>query len=274
MHRFIPLLALFSLLLAACGDDVDTVADEGSGDSGGSRPSVAGDWILHGLTVDGAPIAIPDGDIEMTIEAGEIRGNLGCNSFFGEIDAVDDGTLTVGGLGQTEMACEEQSRMAFESMYGQALGAATAWAVDSNGLTLSGATVEIVYSQAPPPVHQPLEGTVWNFDSIYDGQAASNRSDMAGVTLVIQDGEVVFRATPACVEPLSFGANYQGDREGPFSTTADEAGNDLDCGDADEIITLAYRNLQVSTGFMIDENRLTFIGEAGETVGFSATPAE
>jgi heat shock protein HslJ len=273
MHRFVSLLALFALLLAACGDDVDTVTDEGSGDTGGTRPSVAGDWILHGLTVDGAPIAIPDGDIEMTIEAGEIRGNLGCNSFFGEIDAADDGTLTVGGLGQTEMACEEQSRMEFESMYGRALGAATAWAVDPDGLTLSGATVEIVYSQAPPPVHQPLEGTVWNFDSIYEGtgpeRAVVNRSDMAGVTLLIENDEATI-VGPECAG-TSMGVTFDDGRDGAFAGIGEFV---VDTSAACEVVGLAADGLAASTGFMINENRLTFIGEAGETVGFSATPAE
>ena len=139
----IALVLLLLLFAAACGDDDDVTDPDDPGDS---PSSIAGDWILQGLEVDGTAVALPDGELEMTIEPGVIRGNLGCNTFSGEIDAADDGSLTVRGLAQTERACEEQSRMEFEAIYGRALGAATAWDIDSSGLTLSSASVVIVYS--------------------------------------------------------------------------------------------------------------------------------
>ena len=149
MRRILTLVAHLvaaALLASACGDDTDTVtADEP--DDPGTRPSIAGEWVLQSLAVDGVAVTLPDGELEITIELGEIRGNLGCNSFFGAIDVADDGTLTVGGLGQTEMACEDQSRMEFEFTYGQALSSATEWAVSPTALTLRGPTVDIVYTQ-------------------------------------------------------------------------------------------------------------------------------
>lgn len=270
MRRILALTILIVLVAAACGDDADTETTDDLGNDPGTRPSVAGDWVLGSLTVDGTEMPLPEDDLEITIELGEIRGNLGCNSFFGEIDAADDGTLTLGAIGRTEMACLEDGRMDFETAYGQALGSVTTWAVDPTGMTFSGDTVEIRYEQAPPPVHQPLEGTVWHFDTIYSGdgadRAATNRADMEGVTLVIENGEAEILA-PGCavVAAVEHGEGF----EGPFETGGDIA---MDTGPACEIVGEAVEGLVASTGFMIDENRLTFIGEAGETVGFSARP--
>lgn len=271
MHRLLALAVLFVLVASGCGDDGETAtSDDPSGDSG-TRPSVAGDWVLRSLTVDGTAVSLPDGELEITIQLGEISGNLGCNSFFGEIDAADDGTLTLGAIGQTEMACLDDGRMEFEAAYGQALGSVTAWAVDPAGMTLSGDTVEIRYEQAPPPVHQPLEGTVWHFDTIYSGEgvdrAAENRAGMEGVTLVIERGESVL-AGPDCAGTVST-VEYADGRDGAFEVTSAGA---IDTSPACEIVAIASAGITESTGFMIDENRLTFIGAAGETVGFSARP--
>ena len=190
MRRLLALAVVFVIVVSGCGDSDDT----GGGSDGDSptRTSVAGDWVLTALVVDGASFGLPDDELEITIEAGQISGSLGCNSFFGEIDAADDGSLVLGGLGQTEMACVDDGRMDFEFTYGNALSSATAWAVTPAGLTLSGGAVEVRYEQAPPPVHQSLLGTVWHFDTIYEGSgpdgSASNRADMDGVTLVIGAG--------------------------------------------------------------------------------------
>ncbi|MEZ5245394.1 MAG: META domain-containing protein [Acidimicrobiales bacterium] len=270
MRRLLALAVLCLVVAAACGDEVDSVTTDDPGDDAGTRPSVAGDWILRSLTVDGTAVSLPDGELEITIQLGEMSGNLGCNSFFGEIDAADDGTLTLGAIGQTEMACLEDGRMEFEAAYGQALGSVTAWAVDPAGMTLSGDTVEIRYEQAPPPVHQRLEGTVWHFDTVYSGEgverAATNRADMEGVTLVIERGEAVL-AGPDCAAVST--VEYADGRDGAFEVTSAVA---IDTSPACEIVAIASAGITESTGFMIDENRLTFIGAVGETVGFSARP--
>lgn len=270
MRRSLAIALLFVLVAAACGDDADTqTSDDPGGDDPATRPSVAGDWVLTALTVDGVAVSLPDDALEMTIELGEIRGNLGCNSFFGEIDAADDGTLTIGAIGQTEMACLDDGRMELEGAYGRALGSVTAWTVDPNGMTLSGDDVEIRYEPAPAPVHQPLEGTVWHFDTIYEGEgvdrAATNRADMEGVTLVVADGEATLTG-PDCAGSVS-SVEFDDGRDGAFDVTSAGA---LDTEPACEVVGLAQSGIIDATGFMIDENRLTFIGEAGETVGFTA----
>jgi heat shock protein HslJ len=271
MRRLLAIAALFVLVASACGDDAETVTSDDTGDDAGTRPSVAGDWILRALSAEGTAVPLPDGELEITIELGEISGNLGCNSFFGEIDAADDGTLTIGAIGQTEMACLDDGRMEFESAYGQALSSVTAWAVDPAGLTFSGDMVEIRYEQAPPAVDLPLEGTVWNFDTIYSGEgvdrAAENRADMEGVTLLIVGSEATLTG-PDCAGTVSSVESADG-RDGAFEVTRQ---GDLNDEPACVIVGIASAALAASSGFMINGNRLTFIGDVGETVGFSAIP--
>lgn len=270
MRKIISFLLVLALFAAACGDDSTSVTGEEPGGNS-TRPSVAGDWILRSLTFDGDPIALPTGEIEMNITAGEITGTLGCNSFFGTIDAADDGAVVMGPIGQTEMACVEEGRMEFESTYGRALTSVTRWAVDPTGLALSSATAEIRYEPAPDPVHQPLQGTVWNFDTVYDGEganrAATHRADMDGVTLVIE-GTSVTVSHEGCVGTSS--VQFEGVREGPITRAAGDPVYDEDGGC--DVVALALDGILLSSGFMIDENRLTFIGVAGETVGFFAVP--
>ena len=272
--RTLPVILLFAiaLLAAACGSDAaDTETGAPPDDGGDTRPSVVGDWILETLTTNGVEVARPDDEIDMTIAGGEIRGNLGCNSFFGSIDVADDGSVVIGAIGQTEMACADQGRMEFEAAYGQALGSVTAWAVDLAGLTLSGAEVEIRYAQAPPAVNQPLQGTVWNFDTIYEGvgvdRAATNRADMDGVTLVIENSEATL-AGPGCAGTV-ISVEFDAGSEGEFRTGS---GGDLTTNAECGVVGEALAGLTDASGFMINENRLTFIGEAGETVGFFAEP--
>lgn len=271
MRRFLAILILLVLVAAACGDDADTETTDDPGTDSGTRPSVAGDWILTALTVDGETVALPDDELAMTIQLGEISGTLGCNSFFGQIDAADDGTLTVGAIGQTEMACTEPGRMELEGAYGRALSSVTAWTVDPAGMTFSGDTAEIRFEQAPPPVNQPLVGTVWHFDTVYSGEgvnrAAENRADMEGVTLVIADGEATL-GSPDCGGAV-FSVETADGRDGPFTVTSSIS---IDTSPVCEVVDIAGEGLAASSGFMINENRLTFIGLPGETVGFSARP--
>jgi hypothetical protein len=67
------------------------------------------------------------------------------------------------------------------------------------------------------------------------------------------------------------GVTFDDGRDGAFAGVGEFV---VDTSAACEVVGLAADGLAASTGFMINENRLTFIGEAGETVGFSATPAE
>lgn len=265
MRRLLVLLAVV-LLAASCGDDGEVLVTDDPQASGPSTvASVDGDWILTALIQDGVAATLPDNDLEMTIDRGELSW-FWCNTFSGSIAAADDGTVTIGELAQTEMACPE-----FESIYAQAISAASAWEAESGGLTLRSETAEIRYAQAPPPEHQPLVGTVWNFDTIYEGTdtdgVASHRSDMDGVTLVV-DGSQATVAGPGCSAP-SMLIDAAAGTGGSFAVTERA---DIPDSPVCEVVLLAVEGLTAADGFRIDENRLTFVAGDMETVGFLAAP--
>jgi heat shock protein HslJ len=264
------ILALI-LIVSACGDDNTDVGAENPDDKGdnvsdpATRPSVGGEWILVGLKVDGDDVTLVDSDLRIVVASGEVTGNLGCNSFFGSFAAADDGTLVVGGLGQTEMACE--GKMDFESVYGPALSSVTAWNVDPEGMTLAGDTAELRFEQAPAPVDLPLEATVWRFDTIFSGEGvnrvAENRADMDGVTLTINGSEATIVGLSCAGQTAA--VEFDGTNGGEFRTGAvSDSNTNPGCA----IVGTAMAGLIDATGYMIAESRLTFIGLPGETVGF------
>jgi heat shock protein HslJ len=139
-----PVIAAVALLLlvAACGGTSLT-----SGPS--ETPAVvdaAGEWQLVAGSVDGRTLLlIDDAPITFVVEGSGVSGRSGCNQYFGEFTLVD-GTLTLGGLGGTEMACDEPV-MSLESAYLGALAMVNAARMDGDALVLTGPAVELRFEQ-------------------------------------------------------------------------------------------------------------------------------
>ena len=286
------LLLAAGLTLAACGgnDDisVDTGADLPTDDSatpdadlaaGGSatRPWIGGEWELISLVADGADVPVPAGwDFGLSIAGPDsISGSIGCNSFNGTIEAPfdddsDGGPLTVGQIAATERACEI---LDFEGVYANALAAATRWDLSPpQGLVFSGDGVELVYTVAAPPAEVPLEGTLWNFDTIFDGEgvertASTPRTDKPGVTAEVAAGVVTLVAEDC--GPVEIRATYDADgSDGSFQPELDLSA--VTCDDPESNLLTAAKGVAEATGFQIFDGRLTFIGLTGETVSFIA----
>lgn len=112
------LLPLALLALAACGDDDDTETIPASGEretttteattttTVAASSSVVGDWTIDSLTTAGTATEAPDG---ATLGLSEERVNVatGCNTGMGDAE-IGDGTVTIGPLGTTMMACEPE----------------------------------------------------------------------------------------------------------------------------------------------------------------------
>ncbi|MEL7155165.1 MAG: hypothetical protein AAFN30_01045, partial [Actinomycetota bacterium] len=88
--------AALAVLTAACGSDADTTSaggptpgagdavDDGASTGGGTSISPLGRWLLTSLSVEGAPVDVPDEvSFDLEIEAGGIGGLAGCNQFGG-----------------------------------------------------------------------------------------------------------------------------------------------------------------------------------------------
>ncbi|MEM7141595.1 MAG: META domain-containing protein [Actinomycetota bacterium] len=275
MHKILPLLIPLFLVAAACGDDADTQTTDTTpptvvddtvppADPADTQPIAAdldGEWLLTGLTDADGAATLPDGELRMTIGEDGIQGDLGCNGFFGQASIGDDGAVAMGGIGSTEMACGDQARMTFEVIYGQVLSGITAWTLDGTTLTFTGEGTTLIYERFVP-VHLPLEGTVWGFDSLYEGDAVSNSADMDGVelTIAVSEASIVSAqcaGTSIAVEAVD--GELQIGARGPIDSSA-----------ACEIVSTAANGIAAADRYEIDENRLTFFTGDTPTVGFSA----
>jgi heat shock protein HslJ len=139
--RIAALAALF--VFAACGGaSVTTTPSE--------PPSVVdpnGEWQLIEGSVDGQTLTLPpDVPVTLVVEGSGVSGRSGCNQYFGEFTLVD-GRVTLGGLGGTEMACEEPI-MALEAAYLGGLAKIDSARMDGETLVLTGPAVELRFERA------------------------------------------------------------------------------------------------------------------------------
>jgi heat shock protein HslJ len=124
--QLFPLILLLAagLLLAACG-----------------RASTAdlevSHWVL--IEMNGAEV-IAEGEQELTLsfEDGQVSGYSGCNQFGGEYSAnMENGSLEIGPLTSTLMACMDDDLMAREGEYLGALQAAESYMQDGDILVIT-----------------------------------------------------------------------------------------------------------------------------------------
>jgi heat shock protein HslJ len=129
-NRWIVLLPLVALVLAACGDDggAETTPLEGT------------TWTL--VRVDGTD-AVPDATAQLTLEDGQASGSSGCNSFSGGY-TLDGDQISFGPLGATQMACEEPL-MTQEATVFAILGTSASYAIEGDELTISSPEGSLVY---------------------------------------------------------------------------------------------------------------------------------
>ncbi|HLQ18455.1 MAG TPA: META domain-containing protein, partial [Tabrizicola sp.] len=93
------------------------------------------DVIWVPLEIDG--VAVPEGvglALSVSFE-GKVEGTTGCNRFTGRAE-MDAGTLILGPLAVTEMACAEPEKMDREADWLKALGEVRGFVVSPEGLWL------------------------------------------------------------------------------------------------------------------------------------------
>lgn len=155
-------LATATLILAACGTTTTPAAPSG----GSVDDLVAVTWLLEDL--DGtAPVDGHAASVHFA-EDGAVHGSGGCNRFSGTYE-ISDGTLTIGELPTTMMACSDDV-MAVESAFLTALAGASGFAVDGETMTLTdeaGVTLGTFSAQS-----QELAGSQWAVTAYNDGTTA------------------------------------------------------------------------------------------------------
>ena len=166
MNRRRLLVLLFALVfcLAACGNDDDggqsSVDDELEGRT----------FLAEQVTEDGEERAlVTDTMLRIEFTSGEVRANAGCNHLSGPIESTDDGVLTVGGMGGTEMGCSAELH-AQDDWIIELFTSSPAWSLDDDRLVLTTDTTEIVLlDRRVADPDRALDGTVWRIDSLVDG---------------------------------------------------------------------------------------------------------
>jgi heat shock protein HslJ len=116
-------------------------------------PSVAGSWTVTSfLQRDAVSSPLPGTKLTATFEEdGTLSGSAGCNTYSGTYTA-EDGTLTIGELAATEMACGgPRGVMEQEQAYLSALPLAVSYRLEGTVLSLLTAddTFVAVYERAP-----------------------------------------------------------------------------------------------------------------------------
>ncbi len=162
----LTLAALTLLPLAvACGSQ-----DAGS-DTVGARPaSLTGvHWAVDDVTVDGKTSKAPGTAYLRIADGGEVKGNLGCNTFAADA-SVDDGHVSFDKMSATEMACENV-RPDFETTLADTLSDGTLTTRrDGDRLTLTTKDGDRV--TLTRKADAPLYGTKWTITTPNSGGKA------------------------------------------------------------------------------------------------------
>ena len=167
---------LLTALLAGCAERT----------GGGSATDVVGAWFLAEGSADGAPLPQPPGGhATLDVGADTLGGRSFCNHYSSTY-RLDGDSLTIDGLGGTEMACEPEV-MAAETAYLSALGRADTVARDGDDLVLTGDGVRLRFSPVPPVPDRSLAGTRWVLETLVEGEVASSTLGEPAVLLLDED---------------------------------------------------------------------------------------
>ena len=141
MRQMKAVLLAFTIVGAVAACESAAVSDD---DRAGELSQQ--DWIAE--TIDGAPVINP-GRVTLSFAEGRVSGRSGCNLYSGPVE-VGKGTLKVGALISTKMACMEGGLMQQESTYLNALQGARRYSFGGDGkLTITTSGGALVYNGAP-----------------------------------------------------------------------------------------------------------------------------
>jgi heat shock protein HslJ len=130
-------------------------------------------WVLESYLNSEGVLVGPMSDSRATanFQAGQVGGNASCNSYFGGYELGEEGKLTVGALGMTEMYCMPEELMAQESDYLAALGRSASYLLADDNLQIEDADGKqiLVFSALKPA---PLVGPLWQLSSFVDKETA------------------------------------------------------------------------------------------------------
>ena len=136
-------------LAAACAsrDGAPSVAPSGSAETTSLKKLAGVTWTL--VSLGGEPV--PQGTRLPTVafDGARIAGLGGCNRYTGQIQETAPGTIAVGPVASTKMACPPPA-MDVESRFFSVLAQATQYRLAGSRLILSGPSGELAFERAKP----------------------------------------------------------------------------------------------------------------------------
>jgi heat shock protein HslJ len=153
------------------------------------------DTISSGTGSDGTASGSSEyAKVTLTFDKGRIEGNDGCNGFGGDV-TIGQGTMSIGGLLGTMMACPNSPDQQVRAV----LTGAVTWSVTGDKLTITKDGVgALIYVRAGVRQHQPitdpslLQDTHWQLATIStetaSGGSGSGSPEYAKVTLTFDRG--------------------------------------------------------------------------------------
>jgi len=150
LRSLTPLVAglVLSLALVACGSDDGDSGDGGTGQASTDPSELVGvTWTLDEATRGALAQDADEVDAEITLEFtddGTVSGGSACNTFSGPYEADAEGSLTLGPLASTQMACDD-AVMALEANYLQTLDQVSAFAIEEGVLIMQAMNVQLSY---------------------------------------------------------------------------------------------------------------------------------
>jgi heat shock protein HslJ len=172
----------------------EIVGQVGTGEEGLAGTTVALEgtlWKLHSYVSDeGETVPVlPDTEITLELNAGQLSGNAGCNNIFGPYEVAGNG-LTFGPMGSTMMACEPEVSEQ-EIQYLAVLSSVASYQLADDQLQMvSGDGETVLTFTILEPL--PLLGTTWRLTGYNNGQGgfASPLSGSEILALFGDDGRV------------------------------------------------------------------------------------
>lgn len=269
-HRWLVAVTAAVMAVGACAEPsggAGPTASVPGGEPGTTTPpttepaALDGAWVLTAGTVDGSEIPLDPGyRVTMTIDGATVGGRSACNSYGGDL-AVDDGSISIGRLGGTDMACEPPI-MEIEAAFLDGLVRVTEAARDGHTLVLTGSEAEFTFSLLPPVATADLVGVTWVLDTIIQGDTATT-ADPATLRL---DPDGTLTGSTGCRD-LSGEYMVTGDTVLFTSFAADGECPEDGWRQDGFVVTVLGDGFTVQ----IDGDRLTVMGTGGEGLSYRAS---
>ncbi len=178
------------------------------------NPLTGTSWVLTSYSGEmGTRRALETAPVTLIFDrtTNSLGGIAGCNQYSADYEA-DEGDFSITGpITQTKKACTGEGVMEQEQHYLNALGAAEAYQIENDTLTITGGgwTLELARMPEPTPVEPgPLTGTSWTLVSYHGDMGERDVIEGSEVTLVFHEEEPRLGGSAGCND---YGAPYEVD---------------------------------------------------------------